>query len=89
MNKFNIEKAVDRYRLFIKIEAIDIKVLSKQIDVPYTILTNANTRAKSIDPDVLAKIAEIYPEYGYWLAIGKELPESGQISPLTKVTKKA
>ncbi len=29
-------------------------------------------------------LAKLWPEYGYWLATGEELPEAGQISPMTK-----
>lgn len=33
-------------------------------------------------------LGKAYPEYSHWLAFGKELPESGQISPMTKMTMK-
>jgi hypothetical protein len=29
-------------------------------------------------------LAKIWPEYSLWLATGEEIPEAGQISPLTK-----
>jgi len=37
----------------------------------------------------IEKINEIYPEYMYWLATGKEIPEAGQISPMTEETRKS
>jgi hypothetical protein len=33
-------------------------------------------------------LAKIWPEYSLWLATGEELPEAGQISPLTKMVHK-
>jgi hypothetical protein len=32
----------------------------------------------------LEGLYRVWPEYAYWLATGMELPEAGQISPLTK-----
>lgn len=29
-------------------------------------------------------LTTVWPEYAYWLATGHELPETGQISPMTK-----
>ena len=29
-------------------------------------------------------LAKLWPEYAYWLTTGKEIPEVGQISPMTK-----
>lgn len=32
-------------------------------------------------------ISEFYPEYKHWLVFGEELPEAGQISPMTNEVK--
>jgi hypothetical protein len=32
----------------------------------------------------LEAVIAIWPEYAYWLTTGKEIPDSGQISPSTK-----
>jgi len=40
---------------------------------------HAEMRAKEIQA-----LSVIWPEYAYWLATGEELPEAGQISPMTK-----
>jgi len=34
--------------------------------------------------DEIEGLISVWPEYAYWLVTGLELPESGQISPLTK-----
>lgn len=31
-------------------------------------------------------ISKAWPEFGYWIATGKEIPEAGQISPSTAET---
>lgn len=35
----------------------------------------------------IQSISETWPEYGYWIATGKELPSAGQISPMTEETR--
>jgi transcriptional regulator with XRE-family HTH domain len=47
-------------------------------------LQNIELKRQRAPSWIIEKIAEIYPEYGYWLGTGKELPEAGQISPTTK-----
>ena len=42
-----------------------------------------NKRARLSMNEVEALI-DVWPDYAYWLVTGKELPESGQVSPLTK-----
>jgi outer membrane receptor for monomeric catechols len=32
----------------------------------------------------IEEIGKLFPEYKMWLAYGEELPEAGQISPMTK-----
>jgi hypothetical protein len=34
----------------------------------------------------LSSIAALFPEFEYWILSGKELPQAGQISPMTKAT---
>jgi transcriptional regulator with XRE-family HTH domain len=45
---------------------------------------NLRTRKQRANEDHITAICKIYPEYAYWITTGKELPESGQISPMTK-----
>ncbi len=39
--------------------------------------------AKMLAAEVQA-LGDVWPEYAYWLATGQELPEAGQVSPMTK-----
>ena len=34
-------------------------------------------------------VASAFPDFRYWLVFGEELPESGQISPMTKATRES
>ena len=42
---------------------------------------------EDIIPNDIEKLAEEFPEYGYWLGTGKEIPQAGQISPMTEANR--
>ena len=42
----------------------------------------AKVRAEEVEA-----LALLFPEYAYWLTTGLELPEAGQISPMTEATR--
>ena len=41
------------------------------------------TRQNEMRTSDLEALNEVWPQYAYWLSTGKEIPESGQISPFT------
>ena len=45
------------------------------------------SKNQRLNSDHLEAIVKIFPEYAFWLTTGEELPESGQISPMTKKAK--
>jgi hypothetical protein len=45
--------------------------------------TNPTAKVRAEEVEALAKI---YPKFAYWLITGNEIPEAGQISPVTKET---
>lgn len=47
---------------------------------------NIERELQKINGDQISAIVETFPEYAYWLATGKEIPEAGQLSPATKAT---
>ena len=47
-------------------------------------LQNIELKRQRAPSWIIEKVNEIWPEYGYWLATGKEIPEAGLISPMTK-----
>lgn len=54
----------------------------------YTWQNVRNKPSREIKEEEIAAIAKLFPEYRYWLISGEELPESGQISPMTKAAMK-
>ena len=55
-----------------------------KIGIKYSRLRNVIGGQARIRIDDLEAIAEAFPEYKHWLVFGEELPEAGQISPMTK-----
>jgi hypothetical protein len=41
-------------------------------------------RRKVMRTNELEVFQKLFPEYDYWVMSGKEIPEAGQISPMTK-----
>ncbi|WP_319379909.1 helix-turn-helix transcriptional regulator [Thiomicrorhabdus sp.] len=50
------------------------------------VITNLENGRQYPKFELIEKIAEKYPEYEDWILTGKEFPEAGQISPMTKDT---
>ncbi|MBU3068787.1 helix-turn-helix domain-containing protein [Aestuariicella sp. G3-2] len=50
-----------------------------------TVRAICNNRQR-INEEHIQAIAAAFPEYKHWLVFGEELPEVGQISPMTKAT---
>ncbi len=44
-------------------------------------------KRKVMRTNELESFQKQWPEYGYWLMTGLEIPEAGQISPMTKKAK--
>ena len=47
-------------------------------------LQNIELKRQRAPSWIIEKVAEIYPQYGYWIGTGLEIPEVGQISPMTE-----
>ena len=74
----------DRINAIIEEEGVNRPFLEKKTGIKAKRWTNVqNKQAKAYGEEIEA-IATLWPEYAYWLATGKELPEAGQISPMTK-----
>lgn len=46
--------------------------------------TNPTAKVRAEEVEALTKE---YPEFAYWITTGLELPEAGQISPMTETTR--
>ncbi|ASP40343.1 DNA-binding protein [Bacterioplanes sanyensis] len=79
-----MERIVDRFVLLANVEDVKMPWLQKQTGISagrwHKVKTGQNEMRAS-DVDALVKV---WPEYAYWLVTGEELPESGQISPMSR-----
>lgn len=75
---------LERIKEIEKAEGLTREELAMKAGMKYTRLRNlVGNQGKPRLEDILA-ISEAFPEYKHWLVYGEELPESGQISPMTK-----
>ena len=78
----------ERIKEIEKTEQLTREDLARKIGLTYTRLRNLVGGQTKFRMDDLEAIANKFPEYEYWIYTGKELPESGQISPMTKAAQK-
>jgi hypothetical protein len=74
----------ERLRLLMDVEQVSAPWLERETGIDKYRWGNVkNGKAKMLVTEIQL-LSKIWPEYAYWLATGLELPEAGQISPLTK-----
>ena len=73
----------DRFKQLEDAEGFKMPWLEEQTGVKakrwHTIKQRGDMRSSE-----LSCLIDLWPEYAYWLTTGMELPEAGQISPMTK-----
>ena len=78
----------DRFKLLEECEGFKMPWLEERTGVKakrwHTIKQRGDMRSSE-----LSELIDLWPEYAYWLSTGKEIPESGQISPMTKRAQRA
>ena len=74
---------IDRFLILHKAERLTAPWLKEHTGIEVIRWRNIKARKVMRTKELDAVIA-IWPEYGCWLATGKEYPEVGQISPMTK-----
>lgn len=79
-----MEETLDRFLILIALEGTKMPWLEKQTGISSKIWSNIKYKAQKMKAEELAELGKVYPEYAYWLTTGLELPEAGQISPMTK-----
>lgn len=67
-----------------KSEELTREDLAEKTGLKYTRISNLFNKRGHIRAEEIEAIGKAFPEYKYWLAFGDELPEAGQISPMTK-----
>ena len=75
---------IDRFLLLIECEGFKMPWLEKRTGIDRKRWSNIKIRHTEMKATDLQALARAFPEYAYWLATGEELPEKGQISPMTK-----
>lgn len=75
--------STERIREVIRITGKTLNELGEITNIGADRIKNINAgKVKPRIEDIQA-LAKLHPEYAHWLAFGEELPESGQISPMT------
>lgn len=79
-----MSEPIERFKLLMQLEDIKAPWLESQTGIDRQRWANVkNGKAKMLATEVQA-LSAIWPEYAYWLTTGEELPQAGQISPITK-----
>ena len=79
-----MEKAVDRFLLLIDAEDVKLPWLESVSGIPAKRWSNVKYKAAEMRAEELVALGRVFKEYAYWLTTGEEIPEVGQISPMTK-----
>ena len=77
-------KIVNRFKVLIQFENVKLPWLAEQTGIGKKRWANVKSEHLEMRAAEVEALAQIWPEYAYWITTGKELPESGQISPITK-----
>ncbi|CUS41990.1 MAG: hypothetical protein VB954_00110 [Thalassolituus sp.] len=80
---FYMESIVDRFLVLVIAEGVKMPWLAAQTNIEAKRWHTIKQR-KGMRTSELEAVIAIWPEYAYWLTTGKEIPDSGQISPSTK-----
>ena len=74
----------DRLRLIWEEEDIKVPWLTERSRSSSSRWKNVRNGTVELRGTEVEDIGRLFPEYKLWLAYGEELPEAGQISPMTK-----
>lgn len=74
----------DRIKLIIETEGMSREKFAQSVGIAYTRITNIFSGRAKVRHEEIEAIGTAYPEYMVWLAYEREIPEAGQISPMTK-----
>ncbi|WP_221794617.1 hypothetical protein [Oceanobacter mangrovi] len=75
---------VDRINEILKHEGITRPALEARTGIKVKRWANVLNRQAKPYAEELTAIGAVWPEYAYWLTTGDEIPDAGQISPMTK-----
>lgn len=78
----------DRFLNLLKIEGVSMAELAEKSGTKrhrWSDIKNHKAKIRMEDFEVLS---QVFPEYEVWLMTGREYPDDGQISPMTKLLQK-
>ena len=76
--------AIERINELLRAEGITRDELSTRTGIGYNRWLSVIQRKTQLRHSEIQAIAKVWPEYKLWIAYGEEMPEAGQISPMTK-----
>ena len=79
-----MEDAVIRIKALCETENLSREQLAEKTGIKYSRWHNLMNDRGKIKSDEIEALGKAWPEYRIWIAYGDELPEAGQISPMTK-----
>lgn len=79
---------VDRLRLLLKAKKISRPKLAELTQVSSERWASVVNRKVNVRLDELLEVCKVWPLHQHWLIFGEELPDSGQISPMTDICAK-
>lgn len=74
---------LERLKEIVKSEEMTREDLAEKTGIRYTRLNNVFNKRGNVKSDEIEAIGKAFPQYKLWLAYGEEMPEAGQISPMT------
>lgn len=80
----NNQSVIERINTLLVTEKTTRDELSRKTGIAYTRWTNVFQGKAKLRHEEIEAIGKAWPEYRLWIAYGEELPEAGQISPMTK-----
>lgn len=78
------EDVVDRLKVLLKAKGISRPRLAAMTGVDAERWASVVNRRVNVRVDEILALGELWPAHRHWLFFGDELPESGQISPMTQ-----
>lgn len=74
----------DRFLILLRMEDVRLPWLEERTGIDRKRWANVKAGNAKLLASEIQAVAIVWPQYAYWLTTGLELPEAGQISPLTK-----
>lgn len=83
-----IEDEIDRLKLCIKLADISQAKIGEACEIDKDRLSKALTKKIRLSSAEIIRLANYFHEHRHWIVFGEELPEAGQVSPMTKIAQR-